>query len=129
MIADLEPQLEPDLGDGARAVRIHGKPERVYTDRGAAFTAWRDATSCEQLLDEQLIDHSLRTAHRPQDGGKIESAIGTVQRELWEMVHFDDVSEAERALAAFFTDYNHGRAHLGIGSLVPADRFATDLLR
>jgi len=105
------------------AIRLHGKPERVYTDRGAAFTAWRDVTSCEQFLDEQLIDHSLRKAHRPQGGGKIESVIGTVQRELWEVVHFDDVGEAERALATFFADYNHRRAHLGIGSLVPADRF------
>lgn len=105
------------------AIRLHGKPERVYTDRGAAFTAWRDVTSCEQFLDEQLIEHSLRTAHRPQGGGKIESVIGTVQRELWEVVHFDSVVEAERALATFFADYNHRRAHLGIGSLVPADRF------
>ncbi len=104
-------------------IRLHGKPERVYTDRGAAFTAWRDVTSCEQFLDEQLIDHSLRKAHRPQGGGKIESVISTVQRELWEVVHFDDVAEAERALVAFFADYNHRRAHLGIGSLVPADRF------
>ncbi len=105
------------------AIRLHGKPERVYTDRGAAFTAWRDVTSCEQFLDEQLIDHSLRKAHRPQGGGKIESVIGTVQRELWEVVHFDCVDEAEVALARFFADYNHRRAHLGIGSLVPADRF------
>jgi transposase InsO family protein len=105
------------------AIRLHGKPERVYTDRGAAFTAWRDVTSCEQFLDEQLIDHSLRTAHRPQGGGKIEAVIQTVQRELWEVVHFDTVADAERALATFFADYNHRRAHLGIGSLVPADRF------
>ncbi len=105
------------------AIRLHGKCERVYTDRGAAFTAWRDVTSCEQFLDEQLIDHSLRKAHRPQGGGKIESVIGTVQRELWEVVHFDSVEEAELALSRFFADYNHRRAHLGIGSLVPADRF------
>jgi transposase InsO family protein len=105
------------------AIRFHGKPERVYTDRGAAFTAWRDVTSCEQFLDEQLIDHSLRKAHRPQGGGKIESVIQTVQRELWEVVHFDSVADAELALAKFFVDYNHRRAHLGIGSLVPADRF------
>ena len=105
------------------AIRLHGKCERVYTDRGAAFTAWRDVTSCEQFLDEQLIDHSLRKAHRPQGGGKIESVIGTVQRELWEVVHFDSVADAEVALATFFADYNHRRAHLGIGSLVPADRF------
>jgi putative transposase len=105
------------------AIRLHGKPERVYTDRGAAFTAWRDVTSCEVFLDEQLIEHSLRKAHRPQGGGKIESVIGTVQRELWEIVHFESVDEAEAALVRFFAEYNHRRAHLGIGSLVPADRF------
>lgn len=106
------------------AIRLHGKPERVYTDRGAAFTAWRDdVTACEEFLDEELIDHSLRTAHRPQGGGKIESVIGTVQRELWEVIHFDSVADAEQALARFFSDYNHRRAHMGIGGLVPADRF------
>jgi hypothetical protein len=106
------------------AIRLHGKPERVYADRGAAFTAWRDdVTACEEFLDEELIDHSLRTAHRPQGGGKIESVIGTVQRELWEVIHFDSVADAERGLAQFFVEYNHRRAHLGIGSLVPADRF------
>jgi transposase InsO family protein len=105
------------------AIRLHGKPERVYTDRGAAFTAWRDVGAFEVFLDEQLIDHSLRTAHRPQGGGKIEAVMATVQRELWEVVHFDSVAESERALALFFADYNHRRAHLGIGSLVPADRY------
>jgi len=105
------------------AIRLHGKPERVYTDRGAAFTAWRDVSACEVFLDEELIDHSLRTAHRPQGGGKIEAVIKTVQRELWEVVHFDSVADAEVAVVKFFADYNHRRAHLGIGSLVPADRF------
>lgn len=105
------------------AIRLHGKPERVYTDRGAAFTSWRDVSACEVFLDEQLIDHSLRTAYRPQGGGKIEAVIQTVQRELWEVVHFESVPDAELALAKFFVDYNHRRAHLGIGSLIPADRF------
>jgi transposase InsO family protein len=105
------------------AIRLHGKPERVYTDRGASFTAWRDVTTCEDFLDAELIDHSLRGAGRPQGGGKIESVVDTVQRELWEVIHFDSVEDAERGLAKFFADYNHRRAHMGIGSLVPADRF------
>lgn len=105
------------------AIRLHGKPERVYTDRGAAFTAWRDVTGFEVFLDEELIDHSLRRAHRPQGGGKIEAVIATVQRELWEVVHFESVAEAEQAVAKFFAEYNHQRAHLGIGGLVPADRY------
>jgi transposase InsO family protein len=105
------------------AIRLHGKPERVYTDRGSAFTAWRDVAGFEVFCDEQLIDHSLRRAHRPQGGGKVEAVIATVQRELWQVVHFESVADADRALAGFFADYNHRRAHLGIGGLVPADRF------
>jgi len=107
------------------AIRLHGKPERVYTDRAGAFTAWRagDITACEVFLDGELIDHSLRGAHRPQGGGKIEAVVGTVQRELWEVCHFDTLEAAEQALARFFVEYNHRRAHMGIGGLVPADRF------
>ncbi len=107
------------------AIRLHGKPERIYTDRAGAFTAWRasDVTACEVFLDGELIDHSLRGAHRPKGGGKIESVVGTVQRELWEVCHFDTVDAAQQALAQFFVEFNHRRAHMGIGGLVPADRF------
>jgi transposase InsO family protein len=117
------PTSEVVVGALREAIRLHGKPERVYTDRGAAFTAWRDVTACEAFLDAELIDHSLRGAGRPQGGGKIESVVDTVLRELWEVIHFDSVEDAERGLAKFFADYNHRRAHMGIGSLVPADRF------
>jgi len=105
------------------AIRLHGKCERVYTDRGSSFIAWRDVTSFEAFLESELIEHSLRRAHRPQGGGKVEALIQTVQRELWEVQHFDTVEEAEQALAKFFVEYNHRRAHTGIGGLVPADRF------
>jgi len=46
-----------------------------------------------------------------------------VQRELWEVVALR-LGRRGRAspLVEFFADYNHRRAHLGIGSLVPADR-------
>jgi len=117
------PTSEAAVAAMREAIRLHGKPERVYTDRGAAFTAWRDVGAFERFLEEQLIDHSLRRAHHPQGGGKIEAVIATVQRELWEVVHFDSVADAEQALARFVDDYNHRRAHLGIGGLTPADRF------
>jgi transposase InsO family protein len=105
------------------AIRRHGKPERIYSDRGAAFTAWHDLSAFEAYLDAELIDHSLRRAHHPRGAGKIEAVMGTVQRELWQVQHFDSVAEAEQALERFFADYNHRRAHLGIGGLCPADRF------
>jgi len=117
------PTSEVAITTMREAIRRHGKPERVYTDRGSAFIAWRDVNAFERYLEEQLIDHSLRRAHHPQGGGKIEAVMATVQRELWEVVHFDALADAERALARFVEDYNHRRAHLGIGGLTPADRF------
>lgn len=117
------PSSEVAIATMREAIRRHGKPERVFTDHGGAFTAWRDVGAFERFLEEQLIDHSLRRAHHPQSGGKIEAVIATVQRELWEVVHFDSVADAEQALARFVDDYNHRRAHLGIGGLTPADRF------
>jgi transposase InsO family protein/transposase-like protein len=105
------------------AIALHGKPEAVYTDRGGQFLAWLESSSFQRFLEVELIDHHLSAAYNPRGRGKIEAAIHTVKRELWEVVHFGSVEEAERALAEFVSRYNHRRAHLGIDGLVPADRF------
>jgi len=118
-----EPTTEVATATLRQAIRRHGKPERIYSDRGSAFTAWRDLVAFEAYLESELIDHSLRRAHHPRGGGKIESVIATVQRELWGVRHFESVEEAEAALVEFFAHYNHRRAHMGIGGLTPADRF------
>ena len=39
------------------------------------------------------------------------------------MFEFHDRDEAGRRLDAFFDDFNHRRAHMGIDGLTPADRF------
>lgn len=105
------------------AIALHGKPEAVYTDRGGQFLAWLESSSFQHFLEVELIDHHLSASYRPCGRGKIEAAIRTVQRELWEVVHFGSVEEAERGLAAFVREYNHARAHMGLDGLVPADRF------
>jgi len=105
------------------AIALHGKPEAVYTDRGGQFLAWLESSSFQHFLEVELIDHHLSAAYNPRGRGKIEAAIRTIQRELWEVVHFGSVEEAERGLSVFIREYNHGRAHLGLDGLVPADRF------
>ena len=105
------------------AIRRHGKPESVYTDRGGAFLAWGDRTSFGDFLEAELIDHHVGRSYRPQGRGKVEAVIHSVRRELWETTHFDSVEAAEKGLAAFFHGYNHRRAHMGIDGLTPADRF------
>ncbi|MGO9837018.1 MAG: DDE-type integrase/transposase/recombinase [Polyangiaceae bacterium] len=105
------------------AMARHGKPEAVRTDRGGAFVAYTKDGDFGRVLEAELVDHIVGRSYSPRGGGKVESAIGTLKRELWECFHFEDRGEAERRLTAFVEDYNHRRAHMGIDGLVPADRF------
>lgn len=107
----------------AAAIARHGKPEAVRTDRGGGFLARQSKTDFARHLEVELIDHIVGRSYHPQGGGKVESLIGTVRRELWEVEEFADRAEAERRLASFFVEYNERRAHMGIGGLTPADRF------
>lgn len=106
-----------------RAMARHGKPEAMRTDRGGGFVAFSKETDFGRFLEAELIDHIVGKSYRPRGGGKVESAIGTLKRELWEVEQFDDRAHAERRLRDFFEEYNERRAHMGIDGLVPADRF------
>ncbi|MCP4205045.1 MAG: IS3 family transposase [bacterium] len=114
-----EPSTEVATELLGTAMARHGKPEAVRTDRGGAFTGQEFG----DWLEAELIDHIVGRAYHPQGGGKVESLIGTVRRELWDVEQFADRVEAERRLAEFLADYNERRAHMGIDGLTPADRF------
>jgi transposase InsO family protein len=106
-----------------RAVARHGKPEAIRTDRGGAFVAFSKETDFGRYLEAELIDHIVGRSYSPRGGGKVESAVGTLRRELWDVFHFADRLEAEERLRSFFDEYNERRAHMGIDGLTPADRF------
>ena len=135
----------------ARVLRGHGYalvhtkarpvgPEPVRFEAPRRNAMWQ-ADSCEvRVGDERLhalillddhsrfivghaLTHIVGRSYSPRGGGKVESAIGTLKRELWECFHFEDRAEGERRLSAWVDDYNHRRAHMGIDGLVPADRF------
>lgn len=118
-----EPTSEAVVAVLERAIHQHGKPEAIYTDRGGAFLAWRNASSLQQFLERELIDHHVSPSYRPQGRGKVESLAGTIQRELWNVVHFESVDAARDKVAGFFRWYNEARAHMGIDGLTPADRY------
>jgi transposase InsO family protein len=105
------------------AMARHGKPEAVRTDRGGEFLAKAQEGDFARVLEAEEIDHIIGRSYNAKGGGKVESVVGTVRRELWEVEHFGDVAEATERLASFFEEYNHGRAHMGIDGLTPADRF------
>jgi transposase InsO family protein len=113
------PEAEVAVAALAAAIARHGRPEAVRTDRGGAFKA----AAFSRFLDSELIDHILGRAYHPQGGGKVESILGTVKRELWEVEHFADRAEATRRLGEFLCHFNERRAHMGIDGLTPADRF------
>jgi len=102
-----------------QAMARHGKPEAVRTDRGSGFTC----AEFDDFLEAELIDHIVGHAYHPQGGGKVESVIGTLKRELWEVEHFDDWARAEYRLGQWVQSYNEKRAHMGLDGLTPADRF------
>ena len=102
-----------------RSIARHGKPDAVRSDRGGAF----NSKEFGEWLEDELIDHVVGRSYHPQGGGKVESLIGTVRRELWDVEEFANREEATRRLNEFLSDYNERRAHMGIDGLTPADRF------
>jgi hypothetical protein len=76
-----------------------------------------------RVLEAEDVTHIVGKPYNAKGGGKVESAIRTLRRELWELEHFEDRDHAEQRLRHFFLDYNERRAHMGIDGLTPADRF------
>jgi putative transposase len=113
------PSAEVVIATLGAAIARHGKPEAVRTDRGGAFSSGELGA----FLGVELIDQVVGRSYHPQGGGKVESLIGTVRRELWDVEHFDSRETATRRLGEFFDHYNERRAHMGIDGLTPADRF------
>jgi transposase InsO family protein len=105
------------------AMARHGKPEAVRTDRGGEFVAFTEQVDFARVLEAEEIDHIIGHSYQPKGGGKIESVIGTVRRELWDVEHFASREEAMSRVSEFFEQYNYNRAHMGIDGLTPADRF------
>jgi transposase InsO family protein len=105
------------------AMARHGKPESIRTDRGGAFVAFAREGDFGRVLEAEDVTHIVGKPYNAKGGGKVESAVRTLRRELWDLEHFEDRDHAERRLKEFFFEYNEQRAHMGIDGLTPADRF------
>jgi transposase InsO family protein len=104
------------------AVQRHGKPEKVMSDGGSAFYAWKGVGQFTKLLEEYEIDQIV--AKTPQNNGKCEVLNANVSKELFNQETFFDLGEAGRRLAAWIRFYNFRRTHHALGGLlVPADRY------
>ena len=104
------------------AVSRHGKPEKVMSDGGSAFYAWRGVGQFTRLLEELEVDQLI--ARIPQVNGKLEVLNANLQKELFNQETFFDLGEAQRRLSAWIHFYNFRRTHHALGGLlVPADRY------
>ena len=108
-----------------------GKPAEVLTDQGRQYFAWRGKSDFQKILVREGIEHVVSRTHHPETLGKCERLWETINREFWQRVRPQDISDARERLAHWFSHYNFFRPHQGIDGLVPADRFfqAQDALR
>lgn len=104
------------------AVNRHGKPEKVMSDGGSAFYAWKGVGAFTRLVDELEVDQLV--AEIPQVNGKLEVLNANIQKELFDKETFLDLGEAQRRFSAWISFYNFRRTHHSLGGLlVPADRY------
>jgi len=104
------------------ATTKHGRPERVMTDKGSAFWAWRGISRFSALLTEMGIDQVV--AEHKEWNGKVEVFNANLHKELFDAHRFYDVAEMRRRLETHMHWYNHARTHHALGGLlVPADRY------
>jgi transposase InsO family protein len=105
------------------AIQRYGRPERILSDRGPQFHAWNGVSRFDKFLGDFLTDHTVTKAGHCFTNGKIEAFNRTLEEELLEIEELASLKEAEERIATFVATYNFARTHMGIGGLVPADRY------
>jgi transposase InsO family protein len=117
------PTAELAIKTAREAIQRYGRPERILSDRGPQFHAWNGVSQFDEFLGEFLIDHTVTKAHHPFTNGKAEAFIRGLDAEVLDVEEFASLKEAEEKIRAHVTAYNFFRTHMGIGGLVPADRY------
>ena len=94
-----------------QAIKEHGKPASILTDRGIQFYAneaeerERGSTVFERYLVENEIRQILARVSHPQTNGKVERFFGTVKRKL---------PRFENDLNRLMVWYNTKRPHMSL---------------
>jgi putative transposase len=117
------PTAELAIDTVKRAIQKHGRPERVLSDRGPQFHAWNGVSKFDEFLADFFTDHTVTKAGHCFTNGKIESFNRSIEAELLNVEEFSSLKEAEAKIRSYIQRYNFFRTHMGIGGLVPADRY------
>jgi putative transposase len=118
-----KPTAELAIETVERAIQRYGRPERILSDRGPQFHAWNGVSRFNEFLADFLTDHTVTKANHPFTNGKVEALHRTIEAELLDVEEFASLKEAEAKIRSWLRDYNFRRTHMGIGGLVPADRY------
>ena len=101
------------------AIKNHGKPASIMTDRGSQFYAStleakkKGASVFEKRLVGLGIRQILAGVRHPQTNGKLERLHGEIQRKLPE---FEAIMTRKSDPVALFMEwYNHRRPHMSLG--------------
>jgi transposase InsO family protein len=118
-----KPTAELAIATVESSIGRYGRPERILSDRGAQFHAWNGVSRFDEFLADFLIDHSVTKAKHAFTNGKLEAFNRSVEEELLQVEEFASLPEAEEAIRKHVHRHNFLRTHMGIDSLVPADRY------
>ncbi|MBI5574653.1 MAG: transposase [Elusimicrobia bacterium] len=117
-------QTEDNVLDVLRgAIERSGCPKEVLTDNGRQFYSWRGKSKFSKFCIKSGIQHIRSRPYHPQTLGKIESFWRNLYQEFLGNVPLSSFEEAQTKIAEWIKYYNYQRIHLGIGKLVPADRY------
>jgi transposase InsO family protein len=111
------------------ALAAFGVPGQILTDNGKVFTARFGAGPGPVLFDQVCtangIRHLLTAPYSPTTTGKVERFHRTLRREFFAPndYRFATVGEAQAALDAWVSEYNHDRPHQSVGDRPPIERF------
>lgn len=124
-VAGGEPDAAFALGLLDRAIRDHGKPRRILTDRGTQFTSRRFRTALRRRGIRRRFGaigrEGLPTIDRFWLTMKVERARG--------MLLYRPLAAIERELCHYATWFNRWRPHWGLGMRTPDDVFFERPLR
>ncbi len=101
--------------DGLLASR--GKPLMIVSDNGTEFTSM---VMLRWSQDRQVDWHYIAPG-KPMQNGFVESFNGKLRDEYLNETLFASLPHAHRVLADWKDDYNHVRAHSGLGGLTPTE--------
>lgn len=117
-------QTESNVMEVVRAgMEKYKSPKEILTDNGRQFYSWRGKSKFTKFCIKAGIQHIRSRPYHPQTLGKIESFWRNLYQEYLGETPLSSFEEAQAGIANWIRHYNYKRVHLGIGGLVPADRF------